>query len=147
MTELQFHVNNGTLILSSYINATNNNTTTNINSPAGKASGPAASKCVDVDQQCSPGQYIAVYSDKSVCYDAPINYYCYNGRCLYDCSTISSSASSNSYSMYGSSCVGSTGNMCDSTYRSDGPRSSLTGATACTSSANGYFAGIHPSND
>ena len=101
--------------------------------PVGKASIAGASSCVAVEQSCNPGQYLTIYSDRSVCYDAPINYYCYNGRCLYDCST-QSSASTSTYNMYGSACKGSTGNICDSSYRTNGPRSSKAGAMACTSS-------------
>ena len=138
MMELQFHVNNGTSNITTITQLIPITLITNTISPAGKASGPTATKCVDVDQQCSPGQYITIYSDKSVCNDAPVNFYCYNGRCLYDCSTVSSSSISNTYSMYGSSCVGTTGNVCDSTYRTDGLRATSTGATACTSSASGH---------
>ena len=143
--ELQFHVNNGTA---------NNNTTkivlilSNNASPTGKASVSGASKCVDVDRKCSPGQYITVFADKSFCYDVPINYYCSNGRCLHDCSIILSAATrkphSNWQNLY---CVGSTGNICDPSYRTDGPRASSRGATACTSSASGYIAGMYTSNN
>jgi hypothetical protein len=98
----------------------------------GKASSVKASECVDVDQICDPGQYITIFNDKSVCFDVPIDYYCYNGRCLLDCSNIASS-SRRSYG-YTSSCQGFQGNPCQSISIRDGPKSTKTGSMACTSS-------------
>lgn len=102
--------------------------------PSGTASSQGSSECITVDQSCSPGEYLTIFADKSVCSAVPSNYYCFNGRCLYLCITISSTTI-NTYGTYGTSCIGNTGNICDASYSRTGPRSTLTGSTGCTSSA------------
>ena len=101
----------------------------------GKASIGQSSTCKNVNVVCDPGQFVAAFKDKHYCSDVSPGKYCYNGRCLFDCSTLESSTgflagsiSDNTDDL--SFCQGSKGSICpwseniDSTYRS---------SMACTS--------------
>ena len=83
-----------------------------------------------MDILCDPGQFYTKFNDKGVCAKVPIDHYCYNGRCLLDCSNIDSSCGSSHG--YENSCRGTTGNKCQQTYDYYGPKSSQKGSMACT---------------